>query len=216
RSGSRWYELQHDRWIVPVRLVNRPWSDQQPPGETGVAAYLRAAESALADGDVTLAEKHAEEALRVAAGRDARVEAEAHSCLGDLAAHRGRLADAIRRYRAAAALLEALPDRAAAGRLFAAVGALLWQQRSYPEAVDEWQRAAERLPGDADVQIRLAAGLSHLQHPMAAVGLYTAVLAVSPDHPAALAGRGQTFVDVGRAAAALEDLDRLRQLHPDR
>jgi tetratricopeptide (TPR) repeat protein len=215
RSGSRWYELQHDRWIVPIRLVNRPWPDQQLHGETGASAYLRAAESALADGDVTLAEKHAEEALRVAAGRDARVEAEAQSFLGDLAAQRGRVADALDRYRAGAALLEALPDRAAAGRLFAAVGTLLRQQGRVPEAVVEWQRAMERLPGDADVQVMLAAGLFHLQQPTAAVGLYTAVLAVSPDHPAALAGRGQLFADSGRAAAALEDLDRLVQLHPE-
>jgi tetratricopeptide (TPR) repeat protein len=215
RSGSRWYELQHDRWIVAVRLVNRPSSDERSTSDAGAAAYLRAAESALADGDLTLAEKHAEEALRIAAGRDTRVEAEAVSFLGDLAAQRGNIADALDRYRRGGDLLEVLPDRAAAGRLFAAIGTLLWQQGRHSEAVAEWQRALERLPSDADVQVKLAAGLAYVQQPMAAVSLYTAVLAVSTDHPAALAGRGQIFADIGRAADALEDLDRLARQYPD-
>lgn len=212
RSGSRWYELQHDRWIEPVRMANRRLSAGRLPGESEGVAYLRAAESALADGDLTLAEKHAAEALRIAGG-DAVVQTEARSFLGDLARRQGRQDEALQRYREAADLLEPL-DQHSAGRLLAEVARLLQSLGRPQEALDQWQRAAQRRPEDPDVQLGLAGALERRQ-PGGALGIYEQVLSIAPGEPRALRGRGLLLADLGRPQAALADLDELARRRPD-
>lgn len=217
RSGSRWYELAHDRLIEPIRRMNRPDTPSPSPiGSDGSAVdYLRVAEAALADGELSLAEKHAEEALRLCDGVDARVEAEVESFLANIALQRGREEMAERRYRRAAELFEALQDRAAVGRLLAAVGALRLRRRECAAAVKDLQGAVARLPGDLTAQIELARAFSCLGQLQASVGLYSGVLTIAPESAEALSGRGQIRADLGEAAIALDDLDRLVALHPE-
>jgi tetratricopeptide (TPR) repeat protein len=219
RSGSRWYELQHDRLIGPIQQIHRPWPvpGEEPPAEVNAADYLRAAESALADGELALAEKHAEEALEVSAGTDVRTEAETESFLGNIAVSRERPDKAERHYRRAAELFETLEDRTAVGRLLAALGSLLFDRGHYAAAVEEWQAAVARLPGDLAVQIELANALSHSGQPRAAIAVYTTVLNLAPESAEALAGRGQLLADSDprQAPSALQDLDLLAALHPD-
>jgi tetratricopeptide (TPR) repeat protein len=215
RSGSRWYELAHDRLIGPIRRLNQPEPvAEQELSDASASDYLRAAEAALADGELTLSEKHAEEALRLCVGVDARLEAEAESFLANVAMQRGQHQVAERRYRRAAELFELLQDQNAVGWLLAAVGALRLKQGQYAAAVKEWQGAMARLPGDLDVQVDLARAFSCSGQLQAAVAVYSGVLTVAPESADALSGRGQIRADLGDAATALEDLNRLTALHP--
>jgi tetratricopeptide (TPR) repeat protein len=152
--------------------------------------------------------------MRVAGGGNIRVAADAMSFLGDLAARRNQLDEALEHYRAAATLLDPV-DQPATGRLLAQVATLLEQQRRYADAVEQWQRALERRPSDSDVQIGLAGALAQVRQPSAAISVYSSVLVVAPDDARALSGRGQLFADIGRAPSALDDLNRLIRLHPD-
>jgi tetratricopeptide (TPR) repeat protein len=164
---------------------------------------------------LTLAEKHAEEALMLCDGVDARMEAEAESFLGGIALQRGRHESAERRYRRAAELFEALQDQTAVGRLLASLGELRFARGEYAAAVEELQGALLRLPGDPTVQIELARALSCSGQARAAIAVYGGVLTIAPESAAGLSGRGQTLADLGEAATALDDLGRLAALHPD-
>jgi tetratricopeptide (TPR) repeat protein len=195
--------------------MNRPEpAADQRLSDASASDYLRAAEAAFADGELTLAEKHAEEALRLCDGVDARIEGEGESFLANIAMQRGRHRAAEGRYRRAAELFEALQDQTAVGRLLAAVGALQLKQGQYAAAVKEWQGAVARLPGDFGVQVDLARAFSYSGQLQAAVAVYNSVLTVAPEFADALSGRGQIRADLGDAATALEDLRRLTALHP--
>ncbi len=216
RNRSRWYELAHDRLIKPIRQMNKPVTESDDASlDARATSYLRAAEMALADGELTLAEKHAEEALRLCDGVDARMEAEAESFLGGIALQRGRHESAERRYRRAAELFEALQDQTAVGRLLASLGELRFARGEYVAAVEELQGALLRLPGDPLIQIELARALSCSGQAQAAVAIYGSILTIAPEFAEALSGRGQIRADLGDAVSALDDLDRLSALHPE-
>lgn len=214
RSGSRWYELQHDCLVEPVRLADGTWS-----AEVGVvpaitpADYLRAAELAIADGDLALARRHAAEALRSADNTDLRLCAEAESLLGNVAHAFRQPKEAEARYRAAAALFEALQDTPAVARLLAAIGQSLLAQGRNAEAVEELRAAVDRMPNDLTVQTGLGWALWHLGQQRAAVAILTGVLAIDGGSPDALRARGEILADLGDAEGALRDLDRVRK-HP--
>ena len=99
----------------------------------------------MADGDLELAERQAEAAIR--ATGSLRVHAEAESLLGNVALARHGLAQAEARYRHAATLFEALQDTSAVARLLAAIGQTLLAQGRAAEAVDELHAAIRRIPG---------------------------------------------------------------------
>ena len=82
RSGSRWYQLLADRLIQPLRDA----ADELPPA-AAPAGYLAAAERALAQGELAVAERFAGLALRRSADTDLRLRAETESLLQQ---HRGR------------------------------------------------------------------------------------------------------------------------------
>jgi tetratricopeptide (TPR) repeat protein len=212
RSGARWYELQHDRLIEPIKRGGEGAFEATGPFVQATAQdYLRAAELALADGAWAVAEKHAQEALRICDPADIRIRAEIESFLGNIAHERGLPENAIEHYRAAAGLFEALQDTLAVGQLLAAIGQSLLAQGSRNEAVDELRAAVTRVPNDLTVQTELAWALWHSGHPRAAVPVLSSVLAIDGNTPEALQARGEILADLGEAAEALRDLDRVRR-----
>jgi len=213
RAGSRWYELQNDSLIEPVR-----WSGKRlPEGRRGrplnPADYLRAAQLAMADGDTGLALRHATEALHVAGGRDLRLAAQAESLLGNVDHVSGRHAEAEARYRAAAVLFETLQDTKAVAGSLAAVGQTMLAQRRYGEAVDYLHAAVGRIPNDVTVQTELAWALWHAGQRRAAVDILTGVLAIDAEAEDARRARGEILADLGDAEDALRDLDRVHNRH---
>jgi len=209
RSGSRWYELQHDRLIEPIRRMDDTVLGQLP--RIKPAEYLRTATEALAAGELALAEKQAKEALRASGETDLRLRAEAESFLGNIAHERGEPTEAEARYRAAAPLFEVLQDIPAVARLLAAIGQSLLAQGRRAEAVDELRAAVGRIPNDRTVQTELGWTLWHLGQQRAAIAVITGVLAVEGNAPEALRARGEILADMGDAESALRDLDRVRR-----
>lgn len=211
RAGSRWYELQHDLLIEPIRRMDdtafRPIPQAEP------AEQLRTAAEALAAGELTLAQQQAERALRRSAATDLRLRAEAESFLGNIAHERGKPTEAEARYRAAAPLFEVLQDTPAVARLLAAIGQSLLAQGRRAEAVDELRAAVGRVPNDLTVQTELGLTLWQQGQQGAAIAVLTGVLAIDGNAPEALRARGEIFADMGDAERALRDLNRVRRQH---
>ena len=211
RGGRRWYELQHDCLIEPVRLaMERLIVAASPPPQVSATDRLRTAEAAIADGDLELAERQAEAVVR-ATGNDLRLRAEAESLLGNVEHARKNPEKAEARYRHAAALFEALQDTSAVARLLAAIGQTLLAQGRAAEAVEKLHAAIRRIPNDLTVQTELGRALWLQGQHRAAVAVLTGVLTIDGHAPNALRARGEILADLGEAEKALRDLDRVRR-----
>ncbi|GAA2596274.1 hypothetical protein SMC26_00945 [Actinomadura fulvescens] len=197
RSGSRWYELQHDRLIEPIR--------QADPGE-----HLQDARLALHEADVSLAQRQAELAL-AAAGDDLRIRAQAERLLGDIAVRRQDIGAAQARYRTAASLFEVLGDTASVGNALAGAGELSMRSGRHETAVAELQAAVTRIPTTLHVRTLLARALWHAGQPRAAVIVLNEALAIDGENVDALRARGEILADEGSSVEALSDLGRVRR-----
>ncbi|SEL65170.1 hypothetical protein [Nonomuraea pusilla] len=206
RQGDSWYEPAYDRLpLRPARARPRP-SVQRAALHPGTC--LEAAVGALGEGDLALAAKRCDEALAHSAEDDHHLRAEAESLLGNIAHERGDVEEAVARYRAAAQSFERAGATGAVGPLLAAVGRLRLAQ-GFPEmAVRELYAAMARVPADLAIQTELAWALWHDGHPEAAVDVLNDVLDREGNNADALLTRGQILAGMGRARAALRDLDR--------
>jgi tetratricopeptide (TPR) repeat protein len=208
RSSTRWYELQHDRLIEPIRLAD--------PAEHLAAAKdarKEAGKSARAEAFWALVERHAKQALRASGADELRVRAEAEYLMGEVAEHRGEAGEvkaALDHYHRAAELFEVLQSPTSVGESLAASGRLSLARGCHAEAVADLRAAIARIPGHLDVQTDLALALWHngQQHP--ALAVLNSVLALDSNLAAALRVRGEILADMGNAEGALRDLDRVR------
>ena len=157
-SGARWYMLANDRLILAVQQLKPPAPGDKIPIFDALD-HLRAATSALAAGDLDLAARHAGDAL-VSQDQDARLQADAHSLLGNVAYHRGHMDEAEKQYMRAAQLCEELQDQSAVGTLLAAMGRIHAIRGRRAAALEELQSAVTRLPGDLALQTEFAKALS--------------------------------------------------------
>jgi tetratricopeptide (TPR) repeat protein len=204
RSRLRWYELQSDCLIEPLREAAEQRPPYAQPGE-----YLRAAGHALALGDPDVAGRFAGQALRVSRDFDLRIRAEAESMLGNVALERDQPAEAEGRYHQAAALFQAVGDTEAVAHQLAAAGQMLLAQDRQADAVEQLRAAVDRLPNDPVMQTELGLALWQLGDGRGAVAVLTAVLGVDGGNPAALRARGEILAYLGEARDAMLDLDRV-------
>ncbi len=220
-AGAEQYQVSSERLASALRDLLSPSSSifssrsLVPGGRAAdAAARIRMAESALADGDLALAESHAEGALETADAADLRLQAEAESLLGNITYQLGDPHQAEAHYRSAAQLREQLGDHQAVGRLFGAIGRMHARQGHHVAALEELQAAVTRLPSDLSLQTELATVLWQAGQSQAAAAVFGTVLTVEPQSADALAGRGQISAERGNASAALDDLEALQKLRP--
>jgi tetratricopeptide (TPR) repeat protein len=206
-ESARRYRLLTDRLIEPLRLahVDHP----APPSAT---EYLAAAERDLALGELDFASRNAARALGVASGF--RERAQAKSLLGNASHQRGRNAQALPRYRAAANLLQATGDTSAAALQLAAVGRVLLSVGRTGPAVAELRAAVDRSPNDLVLQTQLALALWQLGEGRTAVGILNWVLTIDGAYLEARRLRGEILADLGEARSAMADLDRAGPRRP--
>ncbi|MGH3693655.1 MAG: hypothetical protein ACRDRX_06615 [Pseudonocardiaceae bacterium] len=214
RAGSLWYELQHDRLIEAIRQMPASVA-QESVTEMDPAGYLRAAERALATGDITLAEKHAETALRACGNRDRDIPTRAQSekFLGDIAMQGQRLWEAECRYRQAVEHFETLRDSSAVGRLLLSIGQLLRRQGSYADAADALLAALVKSPGGAGIEKELAGVLWSSGKTKAATAVFSSVAAVTTDAAQELVDRLQ--FELMNPEAVKNEYAKLVTLRPD-
>jgi tetratricopeptide (TPR) repeat protein len=207
KGGPGGYLLQHDRLAGPLRRLRA--SDLGPPLSTTGPEQLMLAARALGDDDFDRSRRHAEEALRLS-GDDLRARAEAESFLGDIAFLRGDHPGAETHYETAAYFSETFADPHVVSRLLAAIGRTMLAQGREAEAVNRLRAAVRRQPGDLTFQIELGRALSRSGQRQTAVAVLSDVLAIDGDTPDALQARGELLAELGQAAEALRDLDRVR------
>jgi len=204
KSGLRWYELQSDCLIVPLREAT-----EQRPAYVSPQEHLEAAGRALTRGDLDLAERFAAEALRAARETDHQIRARANSLLGNVALDRGNPGEAAGHYRLAATLYEAARDRESVARQLAATGQMLLAQGQAADAVDQLRAAVSRQPNDPVLQTELGLALWQLGDGRGAVAVLTSVLGIDGGNTLALRTRGEILASIGDASDAMRDLDRV-------
>ncbi|MBO3744755.1 tetratricopeptide repeat protein [Streptosporangiaceae bacterium NEAU-GS5] len=227
RYGTRWFELQHDRLIEPVQRANQLAHAEN--GDTAArssatrsrpAECLEAAEGALAEGYLGLADRYASEAARLAeesgTNESVWIWAEAESFIGNVAFHRDRLDAAQLHYDQAANLFERLQAPSAVARLLAATGRIHQRRGDSSQAVERFQSALNRLPGDQSIRLDLARANWRAGQLQAARGLLNQILVAVPGHSDALADRGQIEVELLEFQDALTSLDNLIRRYPSR
>lgn len=212
-SDARWYKLANDRLISVVRELYKPSLVDSTPA-VNPSKNLQIAMGLMAEGELTLAERHARHALAAAEGRDLRLQADAWSLLGNIAFQRDLLDIALECYREAAGLCEQLRDQSAVGTLIGAIGRIHVKQGRYVAALEDLHSAVTRLPGNLTLQTELAKVLWHVDQVQAAAAIYGTVLSIEPEFAEALAGRGQIRAETGDASSALDDLRALQRLRP--
>jgi tetratricopeptide (TPR) repeat protein len=212
QADGRGYTLQQETLREPLkRARERTAAGVSPSLPVNAADRLRAAEAAMEDGDLDLAERQAAAAAQATDTTDLRLRAEAESLLGNVEHARQRPDMAEARYRHAAALFEALQDTSAVAGLLAAIGQTLLAQGQVAEGVKQMEAAIRRIPNDLTVQTELGRALWFQGKTAAAVAVLTGVLTVDAQAPAALRARGEILAELGEAEKALRDLDRVRR-----
>lgn len=214
RAGSLWYELQHDRLIEAIRQMPAAEA-KESVAEADPAGYLRAAELALDTGDITLAGRHAEAALRACDDRDRYIptRAQAEKFLGDIAMQSQRLWEAEARYRQAVEHFETLGDSLAVGQLLLAIGRLLREQGNYADAADALHAALVKCPGDSGIGEELAKVLWSSGQMTAATAVFGTVSSVTPNAAQELIDRLR--FELADPEAVKDELDKLVLLRPD-
>jgi tetratricopeptide (TPR) repeat protein len=201
RLSTRWYELQHDRLIEPIRQADS-------------REHLEAARLARAENQWETVERQVRQAIRLFADHDLRVRAEAEHLLGEAGQHQGRPGAALTHYRTAAGFFEALQDSEAVAASLAAAGRLSLARGRHSAAAADLQAAAARAPGDLEVQTDLAQALWHGGQQRVAVTILTTVLTQNPTLVTAVRARGEILADMGESEQALRDLDAVRKQQP--
>lgn len=204
RSGLRWYELQSDCLIEPLREAAEQRAPYVQPQE-----YLQAAGRALTLGALDLAERFAHETLRISRDTDLRMRAEANSLLGNVAVERGKPGRAEKYYRLAATLFEVARDTESVARQLTAIGQMLLAQGQVAAAVQQLRAAVDRMPNDPVMQTQLSLALWQLGDGRGAVAILTTILGVDGGNAIALRARGEILAYVGDARDAMYDLDRV-------
>jgi tetratricopeptide (TPR) repeat protein len=207
-ESVRYYRLLSHRLIDPLRIAS-----VTAAAAVTSAGFLRAAELALARGELDLAWAHAEhvcgtlpeQELRDASGFRERAEAE--SLLGNVAYRRGEPAEALPHYRKASELMQAAGDSHAAAYQFAAAGQLLLAGDEPGDAIPELSAAADRERSDLGLQIQLALALWQTGDGRGAVMILNSVIDRDGGLVKARRMRGEVLADLGEGNKAISDLN---------
>jgi tetratricopeptide (TPR) repeat protein len=207
-ESVRYYRLLSHRLIDPLRAASATVA-----AAVTAAGFLRAAELALARGELDLAWAHAERACDTLPEQELRdtaafrERAEAESLLGNVAYRRGERAEALPHYRKASELMQAAGDSHAAAYQFAAVGQILLAGEEPGDAIPELSAAADRERSDLGLQIQLAFALWQTGDGQGAVMILNSVLDRDGGLVEARRMRGEVLADLGEGNKAISDLN---------
>ncbi|GAA0966062.1 hypothetical protein GCM10009555_007010 [Acrocarpospora macrocephala] len=197
RLGIRWYELQHDRLIGPIKQHETP------------TVYLREARDALERESWLTARALAGEAIRVASDQGSWIHAEATEIYGAVAAAQGDVEAAHAHFDKALEMFAVRQQFGGVARVLTADGKLLLAQGKVEAAIERLKTVQAWESNNVQAKLALGEALWAAGQPGAALSHLNGALALSDQPPvAALALRGEILADMGQAEAALRDLDR--------
>jgi tetratricopeptide (TPR) repeat protein len=202
------YQLLSSRLVKP--LQEAPLAVAAPETASG---YLRAAEVALARGEIALAWTQAGRALRLLPEQKLRdavgflERAETESLLGNVAYRHGEPELALPRYRKASELMQATGNPHNAAYQLAAAGQILLSGDDPGAAIPELRAAADRERNDLSLQTQLALALWQSGDGQGAVLILNSVLDRDGGLAEARRVRGEILADLGDGRKAISDLD---------
>jgi tetratricopeptide (TPR) repeat protein len=129
---------------------------------------------------------------------------------GEASARRGDADAAVDHYHRAAGLFEVLQDLTQVGESLAEAGRVSLARGRRSAAAEDLRAAIVRIPHDQEVQTDLAQALWFNGQQHASLAILNSVLAQEGNLVPALRTRGEILADMGKAADALHDLDRVR------
>ena len=109
-------------------------------------------------------------------------------------------------------VLKQEPDLRLAVRYRAVILAELKRTEEAVELMEDWVR---RHPDDEEGQMQLASLYLADNRPRRAIELFTEILRKNQDNPAALRGRGDAYLNIGKHAEAIADYERALKLRPN-
>ncbi len=135
--------------------------------------------------------------------------AEIHNNLAVVLMEQGRLDDAILSYSHALGLNPAFAEA------HSNLGLVFYRQQRIDEAIQCYSRSLQLCPESAETLNNLGLAYDHLTKSDDAVDCYRRALAFSPDHVATLLNYANAQKDQGDLEAAIETLQRVRQIAPN-
>lgn len=212
-DSLRRIKLQSKRLIRPLQLAEKTIESMSATAvnTADYDYYISDVKNSFSVGDIDVADRLANEALKLLPADDLCHRADMLTVLGNIAFVRGDTSKARGLYMTAAALFDAMQDHQAVGQLLAAVGQLQMVDREIAAAAATLQSASDRLPTDSGVKVELARAFAKAGEPYAAVAVLESVLTTSAEEGGGDARmlRGEILSDLGDSTRALRDLEEL-------
>jgi tetratricopeptide (TPR) repeat protein len=214
RSRSAWYQLGHDRMIVPIQEANSSWRSahglgtSQPAESRPPEELVSAAEAALAAGNFPTAHRFAAKAIeyyRKAA--DTRRLGYTLTLQSSIAGAEGDYREAERYLQDALSEFALLQDRELIARTLSAIADVNFARGDYAKAEQLQRAAVERLPVYVDAIVGLAYAEWYEGSPANAEATFALALGQDASSGRAAAGRGQVLAELAEYDSALANLD---------
>jgi len=207
---SPWY------WAYLRSQDTLPEPAESSDDSTTPARLRAAAEAACSAGDLSAARQAIATAIDgfLTAG-DSWGTADALAVQGSIARAAGDLRSAADSYRSALSAFTVIADLLSAARMYAALAEALFAAGEYDRAASVLLEALGRLPNEPVLLTGLGYAVWYGGHPADALAYLRQALDAGNDNRTALSGLGQIEADLGRAAAALADLDLALGLNHD-
>ena len=221
RARGTWYQLSHDRMIVPIRDANRAWRANRglditpPPPPIAHSELIAAAEAALATGNFPSAQTFAAKAVEnYNADADTRRMGYALTIQAEIAHAKGDLAAAEVYLQRALSIFTLLEDRDLVARSLSALADVRFESGDYHTAEQLQRDAVEQLPTYVDAIIGLGYAQWYEGSPADAAATFDQALGWDARAARAAALRGQVLAEMEEYDTALVNLDSALQADP--
>jgi tetratricopeptide (TPR) repeat protein len=221
RARGTWYQLSHDRMIVPIQEANRAWRSNRglsispPPQAMPHSKLIAAAEAALATGNFASAQTFAEKAVEnYKVDADTRRMGYALTMQAEIARAKGDLAAAEEYLQRALSIFMLLEDRDLVARSLSALADVRFANGDYPTAEQLQRDAVEQLPTYVDAIIGLGYAQWYEGSPADAAATFDQALGWDARAARAAGLRGQVLAEMEEYDAALTNLDSALQADP--
>lgn len=206
RSGSRWYELAHDRFLEPIYSSNKKWREEK---FNSLASQSVDMQRKIRDGMYEDALRSCNELLSISKDIDYPYGvALAFAYRGDVFWKQGQAEQATLAYIEAVENAKVSGDRDLALSALLGLSAVWFNLEKYEDAVNAASEAIDLAPRNSSCYRQRAAACWYSERYEEALRDYNFAIDLSPENVGGYNGRGHVLAEMGEYAEAIPDLDR--------